>query len=176
MIGKQMKVQFCAYGGIESIIILVEKACASVTYTARGGAEKAAEELSNKLFVKGQRLKISWGRPQVPKTDPDVQYYIHPPPSQHPHQERLFYPSMDPRRMGAVISSQDSGSNTSDNREASSSSYPMPPHGHYTQQPCGGYMQRPYQQYPPYHHGPPQATHPYPILLSAIYWFHLSRN
>ncbi|CAG7875108.1 unnamed protein product [Brassica rapa] len=33
----------------------------------------------------------------------------------------------------------------------------MPPHGHYPHQPYGGYM-----QYPPYHHVPPQATHPYP--------------
>ncbi|KAF8051185.1 hypothetical protein N665_1786s0012 [Sinapis alba] len=171
--------QFYAYGEIESIRILAEKACAFVTYTTREGAEKAAEELSNKLVVNGQRLKISWGRPQVPKTDPDgggsqqqggvahtgllpravisqqhnqpppmQQYYMHPPPPQPAHQDRPFYPSMDPQRMGAVISSQDSG----DNRGASSSSYPMPPHDHYQPyppQPYGGYMQQPYQQYPP---------------------------
>ncbi|VVB01855.1 unnamed protein product [Arabis nemorensis] len=189
--------QFYAYGEIESIRILAEKACAFVTYTTREGAEKAAEELSNKLVVNGQRLKLTWGRPQVPKTDPDggsqqqggvahsgllpravvsqqqnqpppmQQYYMHPPPPQPPHQDRPFYPSMDPQRMGAVISSHDSGSSTSDNRGASSSPYPMPPHGHYPHQPYppppyGGYMQPSYQQYPPYHHGPPQATHPYP--------------
>ncbi|CAN6842402.1 hypothetical protein Bca4012_033492 [Brassica carinata] len=179
--------QFYAYGEIESMRILAEKACAFVTYTTREGAEKAAEELSNKLVVNGQRLKISWGRPQAPRTDPDgggsqqqggvahtgllpravlsqqhnqpppmQQYYMHPPPPQQPHQDRPFYPSMDPQRMGAVTSSQDSG----DNR--------MPPHGHYQQhqpyppQPYGGYMQQPYQQHPPYHHGPPQAAHPYP--------------
>ncbi|ESQ51468.1 hypothetical protein EUTSA_v10016591mg [Eutrema salsugineum] len=186
--------QFYAYGEIESIRILAEKACAFVTYTTREGAEKAAEELSNKLVVNGQRLKLTWGRPQVPKTDPEggsggaahsgllpravisqqhnqpppmQPYYMHPPPPQPPHQDRPFYPSMDPQRMGAVISSQDSGSGTSDNRGASSSSYPMQPHGHYPHQPYppqpyGGYMQPPYQQYPPYQHGPPQAAQPYP--------------
>ncbi|CAH8282282.1 unnamed protein product [Eruca vesicaria subsp. sativa] len=181
---QDLRDQFYAYGEIESIRILAEKACAFVTYTAREGAEKAAEELSNKLVVNGQRLRISWGRPQVPRTDPDggggsqqqggvahsgllpravisqqhnqpppmQQYYMHPPPPQAPHQDRPFYPSMDPQRMGAVISSQDS-----DNRGA------MPPHGNYQQhqpyppQPYGGgYMQQ------PYHHGPPQAPYPYP--------------
>ncbi|KAG7637882.1 putative transcription factor C3H family [Arabidopsis thaliana] len=190
--------QFYAHGEIESIRILAEKACAFVTYTTREGAEKAAEELSNRLVVNGQRLKLTWGRPQVPKPDQDgsnqqgsvahsgllpravisqqqnqpppmQQYYMHPPPPQPPHQDRPFYPSMDPQRMGAVISSQESGSSTSDNRGASSSSYTMPPHGHYPQhQPYpppsyGGYMQPPYQQYPPYHHGhSQQATHDYP--------------
>ncbi|KAJ4903231.1 Zinc finger CCCH domain-containing protein 25 [Raphanus sativus] len=152
--------QFYAYGEIESIRILAEKA---------EGAEKAAEELSNKLVVNGQRLKISWGRPQVPRTDPDggggqqqgggvVAHSGLLPRAVISHQERPFYPSMDPQRMGAVISSQDGG----DNRGASSSSYPIPPHGHYQQhqpyppQPYGGYMQQPYQ------HGPPQAAHLYP--------------
>lgn len=53
------------------ITLSSEKACAFITYTTREGAEKAAEELSNKLVVSGQRLKLTWGRPQVPKTDPD---------------------------------------------------------------------------------------------------------
>lgn len=145
------------------------KRVAFVTYTTREGAEKAAEELSNKLVVNGQRLKISWGRPQVPRTDPDggggqqqgggvVAHSGLLPRAVISHQERPFYPSMDPQRMGAVISSQDGG----DNRGASSSSYPIPPHGHYQQhqpyppQPYGGYMQQPYQ------HGPPQAAHLYP--------------
>ncbi|KAL1195703.1 Zinc finger CCCH domain-containing protein 25 [Cardamine amara subsp. amara] len=193
--------QFYAYGEIESIRILVEKACAFVTYTTRDGAEKTVEELSNRLVVNGQRLKLTWGRPQVPKPDQDgsnqqgsvahsgllprtvisqqhnqpppmQQYYMHLPPSQPSHQDRPFYPSMDPQRMGAVISSQDSSPSTSDNRGASSSSYPMPPHGHYPHQPYppppyGGYMQPPYQQYPPHHHGPPQAAHPYPRHLGS---------
>ncbi|CAH8389660.1 unnamed protein product [Eruca vesicaria subsp. sativa] len=154
---QNIKDQFYAYGEIESIRTL---------------AEKAAEELSNKLVINGQRLKISRGRSQVPKTDPDgnlqqqggvahseflpraviSQQHSQPP---QPHQDRPFYPSMDPQRMG-------------DNRGASSSSYTMPPHSHYPPyqpfgwymqppyQPFGGYMQPPYQQYPPY---PPQATH-----------------
>ncbi|XP_010557226.1 PREDICTED: zinc finger CCCH domain-containing protein 4-like [Tarenaya hassleriana] len=196
--------QFYAYGEIESIRILPEKACAFVTYTTREGAEKAAEELCNKLVVNGQRLKVTWGRPQVPKSEPDgsdqakqqaavahtgmlpravisqqqnqpppMQYYMHPPP---PHQDRPYYPSMDPQRMGALIPSQDGSSSTSENRGASSSHLmPQPPHGHYMHHPYPpppyGYIPPPFQQYPPYHHhpspmahhGPPPGAQPYPL-------------
>lgn len=58
--------QFYGYGEIESIRILVEKACAFVTYTAREGAEEAMQQLSNRLFINGRRLILKWGRPQVP--------------------------------------------------------------------------------------------------------------
>jgi len=43
---------------IESIRMVLQQACAFVTYTTREGAEKAAEELSNKLVIKGVRLKL----------------------------------------------------------------------------------------------------------------------
>ncbi|GFZ01652.1 CCCH-type zinc fingerfamily protein with RNA-binding domain-containing protein [Actinidia rufa] len=49
--------------------MVLQRACAFVTYTTREGAEKAAEELSNKLVVKGLRLKLMWGRPQAPKPE-----------------------------------------------------------------------------------------------------------
>ncbi|XP_010521918.1 PREDICTED: zinc finger CCCH domain-containing protein 4-like isoform X2 [Tarenaya hassleriana] len=201
--------QFYAYGEIESIRILPEKACAFVTYTTREGAEKATEELCNKLVVNGQRLKLTWGRPQVPKTEPEgsdqaakqqgivshggmlpravisqqqnqppppMPYYMHPPPPTH--QDRPYYPSMDPQRMGALIPSQDGSSSSSggENRGALSShpmpmSMPPPPHGHFRYPPPPfGYMPLPYQQYPPYHHhpgpmahhGPPPGAQPYP--------------
>ncbi|GJX54618.1 zinc finger CCCH domain-containing protein 49-like protein [Tanacetum coccineum] len=48
----------------ESIRTMVlQRACAFVTYTTREAAEKAADELSNKLVIKGLRLKLMWGRP-----------------------------------------------------------------------------------------------------------------
>ncbi|KAF2311965.1 hypothetical protein GH714_027627 [Hevea brasiliensis] len=130
----------------ESIKPSMWRAIAFVTYTTREGAEKAAEELSNKLVIKGLRLKLMWGRPQAPKPESEAseearqqasmahggmlpravisqqQNQLHPPgtqvqpPSMHyfnipppPHQERTFYPSMDPQRMGALPPSQDGG-------------------------------------------------------------------
>lgn len=66
---QDLRDNFYAHGEIESIRILPDKACAFITYTTREGAEKAVEELCNKLVVKGLRLKLTWGRPQVPKPE-----------------------------------------------------------------------------------------------------------
>nr|XP_043627691.1 zinc finger CCCH domain-containing protein 49-like [Erigeron canadensis] len=60
---------FYSHGEIESVKMVLQRACAFVTYTTREGAEKAAGELSNKLVIKGLRLKLMWGRPQVPKAE-----------------------------------------------------------------------------------------------------------
>eukprot|EP01018_Ginkgo_biloba_P018433 Gb_38162 [translate_table: standard] len=68
-----LKDYFYAYGEIESIRLVLQRACAFITYTSREGAEKAAEQLSNKLVVKGLRLKLMWGRPQVPKSEVENQ-------------------------------------------------------------------------------------------------------
>jgi pre-mRNA-splicing factor RBM22/SLT11 len=40
-----------------------------VTFTEREAAEKAAENVANKLVVKGLRLKLMWGRPQQPRPE-----------------------------------------------------------------------------------------------------------
>ncbi|XP_030524248.1 zinc finger CCCH domain-containing protein 49 [Rhodamnia argentea] len=66
---QDLKDNFYAHGEIESIRMVLQRACAFVTYTTREGAEKAAEELSNKLVIKGLRLKLMWGRPQAPKPE-----------------------------------------------------------------------------------------------------------
>lgn len=104
------------------------KACAFVTYTQRSAAEKAAEELSGQLLVKGQRLRLMWGRPQekppAGQSDPmqpstsgrpaliphSVQTVMGAPPVQPPpnyfglpvpqQQQPVYYPSMDPSAMG----------------------------------------------------------------------------
>ncbi|KAK6919854.1 RNA recognition motif domain [Dillenia turbinata] len=86
---------FYAHGEIESIRMVLQRACAFVTYTTREGAEKAAEELSNKLVIKGLRLKLMWGRPQAPKSETEV--------SEEGQQAALAHGGMLPR---AVISQQ----------------------------------------------------------------------
>lgn len=66
---EDLKDQFYGYGEIESIRMVPQRACAFVTYTSREGAEKAADNMANKLVIKGLRLKLMWGRPQVAKAE-----------------------------------------------------------------------------------------------------------
>ncbi|KAK8954488.1 Zinc finger CCCH domain-containing protein 40 [Platanthera zijinensis] len=191
---QDLRDHFYAHGEIESIRMVSQRACAFVSYTTREGAEKAAEELSNKLVIKGLRLKLMWGKPQVQKTEaetaddeaarqgfmshggllpravisqqqsggqqphppgtydhsqqmPGHYFNIPPPPLSS---ERTFYPSMDPQRMGAVVSSQDSGDGKARGAEGSSQTYPGPPpqmHGQYP----------PF--YPPYAYMAPPPPH-----------------
>ncbi|XP_068668352.1 zinc finger CCCH domain-containing protein 40-like [Aristolochia californica] len=70
---QDLRDRFYAHGEIESIRLVPQRACAFVTYTTREGAEKAAEELSNKLVINGLRLKLMWGRPQAPKPETENQ-------------------------------------------------------------------------------------------------------
>ena len=208
---QDLRDHFYAHGEIESVRMVLQRACAFVTYTTREGAEKAAEELSNKLVIKGLRLKLMWGRPQAPKPETDasdearqqaavahsgllpravisqqqnqshdqaapMQYYNIPPP---PQPERNFYPSMDPQRMGALISSQEGApsgfsENKSQDKQPHGQHYAHqprpPPHGQYHQQyyPPYGYMHPPpppgppppYQQYPSPYAMPPRQPPP----------------
>ncbi|KAL3339197.1 hypothetical protein AABB24_028035 [Solanum stoloniferum] len=216
---QDLRDQFYAHGEIESIKMVLQRGCAFVTYTTREGAVKAAEELANKLVIKGLRLKLLWGRPQAPKPDTELsdearqqaavthsgllpravisqqQNQLPPPPGtqeQPPQpmpyfnippmlqQERAYYPSMDPQRMGAVVSSQDGASSSAagsapENKigfekhpQGQHYAYPPapPPQGQfyppYYPPPPYGYMAPPppphYQQCPP----PYQAARPPP--------------
>ncbi|XP_055801142.1 zinc finger CCCH domain-containing protein 49-like [Solanum dulcamara] len=217
---QDLRDQFYAHGEIESIKMVSQRGCAFVTYTTREGAEKAAEELVNKLVIKGLRLKLLWGRPQAPKPETELsdevrqqaavthsgllpravisqqQNQLPPPPGTQeqppqpmpyfnippmPQQERAYYPSMDPQRMGAVVPSQDGASSSAagsgpENKIGSEKhpqgqhyAYPPvpPPQGQfyspYYPPPPYGYMPPPpppphYQQYPP----PFQAARPPP--------------
>ncbi|XP_054817315.1 zinc finger CCCH domain-containing protein 4-like [Prosopis cineraria] len=217
---QDLRDHFYAHGEIESIKMVLQRACAFVTYTTREGAEKAAEELSNKLVIKGLRLKLMWGRPQTSKPDSEgsdqarqqasvahsgllpravisqqqnqdqtqgVHYYNIPPP---PQQDRSYYPSMDPQRMGAVIPSQDAGppggaAGTGENNKPSMEkqqmqhfAHPMMPpppgqyhHHQYYPPPAYGYMPPvpSYQQYPPPPYNPGMATSQPPPAVNQPY-------
>ncbi|KAK8973866.1 hypothetical protein V6N11_013023 [Hibiscus sabdariffa] len=69
---QDLRDNFYAHGEIESIKMVLDKACAFVTYTTREGAEKAAKELSSKLVIKGLRLKLMWGKPQAPRPNSET--------------------------------------------------------------------------------------------------------
>ncbi|XP_008452614.1 zinc finger CCCH domain-containing protein 40-like [Cucumis melo] len=223
---QDLRDNFYAHGEIESIRMVLQRACAFVTYTTREGAEKAAEELSNKLVIRGLRLKLMWGRPQAPKAEmegsdeakqaavahsgmlpravisqqhnqlhppgthdqPQAMHYFNIPPPP-PQQERAFYPSMDPQRMGALVSTHDAGvppngpTGSTETRPGPEKQHqhqhqhqqghqfpyhPMhpPPPAQYQQQfypPPYGYVQH-YPPYPPYHSGmpPPPQSQPQP--------------
>ena len=47
-----------------SLMQIEQKHCAFVTFTSRQAAETAAEALSNRLVIKGNRCRLLWGKPQ----------------------------------------------------------------------------------------------------------------
>ncbi|KAL2536974.1 Zinc finger CCCH domain-containing protein 4 [Forsythia ovata] len=200
---QDLRDHFYAHGEIESIKMVLQRACAFVSYTTREGAERAAEELANKLVIKGLRLKLLWGRPQAPKLEseasdearqqaavahsgllpravisqqqnqplqppgaqdqpPPMPYFNIPP---LPQQDRAYYPSMDPQRMGALIPSQDgpssgptgSGENRSGPGQGQGQGQQQQQQGqHYAypaMPPPPGQFYPPY--YPPYGYMPP---------------------
>ncbi|KAI4340352.1 hypothetical protein MLD38_025199 [Melastoma candidum] len=187
---QDLRDNFYAHGEIESVRMVLQRACAFVTYTTREGAEKAAEELSNRLVIKGLRLKLMWGRPQAPKPEGDgteaamqqaavthsgllpravisqqqnhmqdgalgMNYYNMMPQHQP---DRAYYPSMDPQRMGAVVSSQEGSSSgpSGSGEHRAGSRQQQPPHFPYPGMvpPTGQYFP---QFYPPYGYMPPPA-------------------
>ncbi|KAG8364056.1 hypothetical protein BUALT_Bualt19G0086400 [Buddleja alternifolia] len=192
---QDLRDNFYAHGEIESVKMVLQRACAFVTYTTREGAEKAAEELSNKLVIKGLRLKLLWGKPQVPKLEsdgsgeaskqsvahsgllprsvisqqqqneapqqPPMPYFNIPP---LPHQERAYYPSMDPQRMGAVIPSQE-GSSSGSNEGKSGPDPKHQPGQHYgypgMAPPPPGQFYPPPPYYPPHGYMPPPVPPPH---------------
>lgn len=195
---QDLRDHFYAHGEIESVKMVLQRACAFVTYTTREGTERAAEELANKLVIKGLRLKLLWGKPQASKPEsegsdqasqqaavahsgllpravisqqqtlqpndtqnqPPVPYFNIPP---LPEQDRAYYPSMDPQRMGALIPSHEGSSSASGpggSYESKSGSDQMQ-----QQAQLYGYSNAPsphIQFYPPYH--PQYGYMPPPVL------------
>jgi len=66
---KDLRDEFYAYGEIKDIRMAPRNNCAFVSYTTRDAAEEAAEKLSNRIIIKGIRLKLMWGKPKV-RQDP----------------------------------------------------------------------------------------------------------
>ncbi|XP_051152057.1 zinc finger CCCH domain-containing protein 49-like [Andrographis paniculata] len=205
---QDLRDNFYAHGEIESVKMVLQRACAFVTYTTREGAEKAAEELANKLVIKGLRLKLLWGRPQVPRPESETpdevkqQAVAHsgllpravisqqqnqplqppgsqsqpPPPMPYfnipplPQQDRAYYPSMDPQRMGAIIPSQEGSSSGPSGSNEPKPSFDQQQQAHHyghhpgmppppPPRPGQFYPQPPY--YPPYGYAPPPVAPPH---------------
>lgn len=65
--------KFYSFGEIQSVKVIESRHCAFITYTTRQAAETAAEELANRLIIKGTRLKLMWGRPHQPKPQESIE-------------------------------------------------------------------------------------------------------
>ncbi|KAJ9529454.1 hypothetical protein QJQ45_013807, partial [Haematococcus lacustris] len=116
---EDLRDHFYGFGELAVVRKVDAKSCAFITYTTRASAEKAAEELHSKLIVKGQRLRLSWGKPQAnapprPAEDPMLPSTSgRPPPGLIPHQAlrpgaptpdlSRLYPSMASDAMGTRI-------------------------------------------------------------------------
>ncbi|GMH41395.1 hypothetical protein BSKO_09305 [Bryopsis sp. KO-2023] len=101
-----LKDKFYAFGELQSIKVIEHRNCAFVTYTTRQAAEKAAEEMANRLIVKGHRCKLMWGRPQQPR--PEV---ADEGPSSHQAARPMMMPPQVQMQMGAAQPFQPYGPN-----------------------------------------------------------------
>ena len=61
---QDLRNHFYQFGEIRSISMVAKQACAFVQYTRRSAAEMAAQKSFNKLFIKGRKLTIRWGKSQ----------------------------------------------------------------------------------------------------------------
>lgn len=101
---------FYPYGEIKSIKKIDKRNCAFVTYTSRDAAERAASRLANQLVVKGEKLRLMWGKPQNSKDGTQTEGRIDSESAQNgksfaslpqDRQSAHMYPSMDPLQAGA---------------------------------------------------------------------------
>lgn len=94
---------FYSYGEIKAVRRVESRKCAFVTYTTREAAEKAAEALAHQLVIKGERLKVMWGKPRTQSVETTSgpaqgksEFAVLPASGQ----ASQLYPSMDPMQAG----------------------------------------------------------------------------
>ena len=105
---EDLKGHFLAFGNLKSVRKIEAKRCAFVTYVARADAEAAAaKSLGGAVSVKGERLKLMWGKPanKAPGAGPRAgapgagaggARPAAPPAT-------MMYPSMDPTAQGTRL-------------------------------------------------------------------------
>jgi len=52
-----------SFGEIKTLKVVPHQMCAFVSYTTRAAAELAADKLFQKMYLKGQFLRVAWGKP-----------------------------------------------------------------------------------------------------------------
>lgn len=118
MTEQDLRDHFYQFGEIRSISIVPKQQCAFVQFTKRDAAELAAEKSFNKLILLGRRLTVRWGKGQAKKEEaagskasaslgavPGLPSYgflgmMNSAPDVAGPSGSVYYPSMDPMRMG----------------------------------------------------------------------------
>lgn len=112
-----LRMKFEEFGALASVRIVQAKFCAFVTFSQRGGAEKAAASVYNSLNLKKTPLKVSWGQrkstsngaPARPPPGvrgaggaaPSIGVPPPPPGIKNSKPSKPLYPSQDPSNMAA---------------------------------------------------------------------------
>ncbi|XP_065887037.1 pre-mRNA-splicing factor RBM22-like [Dysidea avara] len=107
---QDLKSHFYQFGEIQSVTLVSKQNCAFVNFASRSAAEAAAEKSANKLTIRGQRLKVLWGKSMsafeksitVQPTQPQDYVEAIPLPPGADNTGPHFYPSQDPQRMGTT--------------------------------------------------------------------------
>jgi pre-mRNA-splicing factor RBM22/SLT11 len=135
---QDLKDHFYSFGEILKIRIVPTSKCAFVEYVSHDEASRAIETLRNNLVIRGQFLKVGWAKPQNPNTSEnrkrqyatEASQSMPPPPGFVPYNPTapgapppgaagplgwapMYYPSMNPQRMGAVEASDKAASSSS---------------------------------------------------------------
>eukprot|EP00927_Polykrikos_kofoidii_P003543 TRINITY_DN11419_c0_g2_i1.p1 TRINITY_DN11419_c0_g2~~TRINITY_DN11419_c0_g2_i1.p1 ORF type:complete len:388 (+),score=71.08 TRINITY_DN11419_c0_g2_i1:47-1165(+) len=114
---KDVRDHFYVFGEIRSIRMVPRQCCAFVTFIKREDAEQAVAKLHRILQIKGKKVNVMWGRPQVPASVasgmasssgvvPDASGLpsVIPPGAAGPCGIYCpYYPSMDPTAMGNAL-------------------------------------------------------------------------
>jgi len=114
---EDIKDAFYSFGELKFLTIMRAQNCAFVTFTTREAAEAALNKLHRSLFIKGNELKVAWGRGQQTLAGAPVRannlgagnplFGLPPPPPPPidvailPLNPAKYYPSMNPHQFGS---------------------------------------------------------------------------
>lgn len=142
---QDLKDHFYSFGEIVSIRLVPASKCAFVEFVNHDEANRAIEALRNNLVIRGQFLKVGWAKAQTEEqrarrqgartSEAAANTAPPPPPGFVPYHPMapgapppgaagplgwapMYYPSMNPQRMGSVVPS------SSENKEKTSKSRP----------------------------------------------------
>jgi pre-mRNA-splicing factor RBM22/SLT11 len=131
---QDIKDHFYSFGEIVKIRMVPTSKCAFVEFVSHDQASRAIDALRNNLVIRGQFLKVGWAKPQANRADrvytaadASSATSAPPPPGFVPYNPiapgapppgaagplgwaPIYYPSMNPQRMGAIDPSSSASS------------------------------------------------------------------
>lgn len=134
---QDLKDHFYAFGEIVKICLVSASKCAFIEFAEHQQAYNAIEALRNNLVIRGTFLKVAWAKPQAPRSDRGYasidahqpRSTAPPPPGFVPYDPTapgapppgaagplgwapMYYPSMNPQRMGSTETPSTSNTNS----------------------------------------------------------------